>query len=283
MRRAWRLGWRFLTTALVNSLSLFTAVLITPGISFDFSPRLVPAWVSFALFIGLVNALVRPMVVYLAYPVTWLTIGLPTVLMDSLLLLFVGRLWPGFYVDAFWPSAVLGAVVLPASNVLFSALVSTERQRTLYDWVIRRLGRRRPAGAQPAPHGVVFVQIDGLSYTALRHALREGIMPALESLLEQGRFRLMAWDCGVPSQTSSVQAGIMYGDSFNIPAFRFLDRASGQVIVSNRPEGARLLEQRYLGNGYRGLLRGGSSTANVFSGEAEQAIFTVGDHRNTNS
>lgn len=283
MHRAWRLGWRFLTTALVNSLSLFTAVLIIPGISFDFSPQLVPAWVSFALFIGLVNALVRPMIVYLAYPVTWLTIGLPTVLVDSLLLLFVGRLWPGFYVDAFWPSAVLGAAVLPASNVLFSTLVSTERQRTLYDWVIRRLGRRRPAGARPAPHGVVFVQIDGLSYTALRHALREGMMPALESLLEQGRFRLMAWDCGIPSQTSSVQAGIMYGDSFNIPAFRFLDRASGQVIVSNRPEGARLLEQRYLGNGYRGLLRGGSSTANVFSGEAEQSIFTVGGRRNADS
>jgi len=280
MRRAWRLGWRFFTTALVNSLSLFMAVLVIPGISFDFSPRLVPAWVTFALFLGLVNALVRPMVVYLAYPVNWLTIGLPTVLVDSLLLLFVGRVWPGFHVDAFWPSAVLGAVILPASNVLFSALVSAERQRTLYDWVIRRLGRKRPAGAQPSPHGVVFVQIDGLSYTALRHALREGMMPALESLLEQGRFRLMAWDCGIPSQTSSVQAGIMYGDSSDIPAFRFLDRVSGRVIVSNRPEGARLLEQRYVENGYRGLLCGGSSTANVFSGGAELTIFTMGNNRN---
>lgn len=279
MRRAWRLGWRFFTTALVNSLSLFTAVSVIPGISFDFSPSLVPAWVTFALFLGLVNALVRPMVVYLAYPVTWLTIGLPTVLIDSLLLLFVGRVWPGFHVDAFWPSAVLGAVILPASNVLFSALVSAERQRTLYDWVIRRLGRKRPASTQPSHRGVVFVQIDGLSYTALRHALREGMMPALESLLAQGRFRLMAWDCGLPSQTSSVQAGIMYGDSFDIPAFRFLDRASGRVIVSNRPEGARLLEQRYVDNGYRGLLRGGSSTANVFSGGAEQTIFTMGNNR----
>lgn len=276
MHRVLRLGWRFIIVAIVNSLSLLMAVLLIPGITLERDPLHLLMALLFALIIGFVNALIRPMLVYLAYPVNALTVGIPTVIVDSILLMFVGNRWPGFRVDAFWPSAVLGAVVLPASNVLFHALTSPERGRTLYDWVIRRLGRRRPNPPEVRnTHGVVFVQIDGLSYVALRQALRLGWMPALETILGEGGHQLLTWESDVPSQTSSAQAGIMYGDNFDIPAFRFFDRAAGKVLVSNRPEGARLLEQRFR-EGYRGLLFNGSSLSNIFTGHAAQNLFTLG-------
>ena len=275
MTRVLKLGWRFLTVGLINALSLLAAVWLTPGITVGRSPADILAVIASALFVGLVNAFVRPVLVYLTYPVNLLTIGVPTIVIDSFLILVMGRGWSGFRVDAYWSSAVIAAVILTVSNIVLSTLTDPGRQRTVYDFVLRRLGRARPQRAQTtAERGMIFIQIDGLSYTALRGALRTGCMPALQELLDGDSHRMLAWDCGIPSQTSSVQAGIMYGDNFDIPAFRWFDRRAGRVMVSNRPDGARTIDERCRSD-HRGLLQDGSSVSNLLTGDARTNILTI--------
>jgi uncharacterized membrane protein YvlD (DUF360 family) len=277
MRRVLRLGWRFLTVSLINSLSLLAAILLTPGITIRNTPADLAAAVGFALLIGLANAFVRPVLIYLTYPVNLLTIGIPTILIDAGFILVMAKTWAGFQIANYWPSALIGAVILPTANIVLHTLTDPGRQRTLYGAVLRRLGRSRPADGPPlARRGVIFVQIDGLSYVALRNALRAGVVPVIEELLEGEAHRMLAWDCGIPSQTSSVQAGIMYGDNFDIPAFRWYDRELGRIIVSNHPDGARTIDRR-AGAGRRGLLENGSSVSNLLQGQAHTSILTVSE------
>ena len=68
----------------------------------------------------------------------------------------------------------------------------------------------------------------------------------------------------------------MYGDNYDIPAFRWFDRQAGRVLVSNRPDGARMIEGRY-GAGRRGLLADGSSVSNLITGQARTSMLTVSD------
>ena len=127
----------------------------------------------------------------------------------------------------------------------------------------------------PAPkRGLLIVQLDGVAAEVLRLALRRGPMPILQRLLD-GSHRLAEWSAGPPSQTSSSQAAILYGDDFDIPAFRWYEKERGRLMVSNHPADAALIDARarHLG----GLLAaGGSSIANLVSGGAPHSTLTIG-------
>jgi hypothetical protein len=85
---------------------------------------------------------------------------------------------------------------------------------------------------------------------------------------------MVRWECDVPSMTSSGQAGILHGKNANIPAFRWYEKESRRLFVSNHPADARLLDERQsIG---RGLLRhDGSSLGNIFRGGAERSVLTM--------
>ena len=60
--------------------------------------------------------------------------------------------------------------------------------------------------------------------------------------------RLSPTDCGLPSQTSYCQAGILFGDSHDIPAFRWYDKTQSKLYVSSKD--ATEINGRYAsGNG----------------------------------
>jgi putative membrane protein len=75
-----------------------------------------------ALFLGLVNTVIRPVLVLLTLPVTVLTLGLFIFVINGLLFWAVGAFIEGFHVAGFW-SAVLGAIVFSVVSWLLSALV----------------------------------------------------------------------------------------------------------------------------------------------------------------
>ena len=60
-----------------------------------------------------------------------------------------------------------------------------------------------------------MLEIDGLSYPRLMYSIERGFMPFLKELLDSGKYTVRPYDCGVPSQTSSCQAGIMFGRNGN--------------------------------------------------------------------
>ena len=120
----------------------------------------------------------------------------------------------------------------------------------------------------------MFLEIDGLARPVLQRAIRDGNAPQMASWLESGEYHLDEWEPDLSSQTGASQAGILLGSNEDIPAFRWVEKATGKVMACSSPDDCAEIERR-LATG-RGLLTaGGASRGNLFSGEAEAMILTV--------
>lgn len=97
---------RLLLIWILNALALLTVANFVPGIHLD---SFVDALIA-AFFLGLVNTLIRPLLLLLTLPVTLLTLGLFIFVINGLLFWFVGSVLKGFVVDGFW-FGVLGAAL----------------------------------------------------------------------------------------------------------------------------------------------------------------------------
>jgi hypothetical protein len=144
--------------------------------------------------------------------------------------------------------------------------------RRKYGAAARRLGR--PPHEEDGQHGFIILEIDGLSYEHLRWALKQGALPTLGRMLTRRRLRLARWHFGLPSTTPASQAGILYGHNWDIPGFRWYDKASGDPVTCRVASDARAVQER-ISAGRSGLLRGGSSYTNMFDGGARLALFTL--------
>ena len=109
----------------VASFSLFVAAWIVPGIRVDGN-----AWTIFAvmaIILGLVNAVVRPLLKVLSCPLIILTLGLFTLVINGITLWLASAIavkWfhVGFHVDGFW-AAFLGALIVSIVSVVLTALL----------------------------------------------------------------------------------------------------------------------------------------------------------------
>jgi putative membrane protein len=109
---------RLLLVWLINAVALIAVAYLMPSISVSsFGAALVAA-----LVLGLVNAIVRPVLVLLTLPVTILTLGLFIFVLNGLLFWMVGSWLEGFNVGGFW-AGVFGAIVFSLVSWALSALV----------------------------------------------------------------------------------------------------------------------------------------------------------------
>jgi putative membrane protein len=106
--------WRWL----INALALYLTALVLPGIELR---GVVPTLLA-ALVLGVVNAVIRPLLLLLTLPLNLLTLGLFTFVVNALMLLLTAALVPGFVVRSFW-SALAGAVVLSLVSFALSHLI----------------------------------------------------------------------------------------------------------------------------------------------------------------
>ncbi|MER5813470.1 alkaline phosphatase family protein, partial [Streptomyces sp. NPDC002033] len=138
--------------------------------------------------------------------------------------------------------------------------------------------RRRRHGAPPggAGPGLVFLQLDGVGYEVLRRAAADGLMPTVAGLLERTH-RLTPWRTDWSSQTGASQLGILHGSSFDVPAFRWYEKDTGEVMVCNRPTSAAELQRRAIERTADGglLTLDGASRGNLFSGGADQLALVL--------
>lgn len=109
---------RILAVWLVNTLALAAVAYLMPSVSIA-SPA---AALVAALVLGLVNTLVRPLLVLLTLPVTVLTLGLFILVINGLLFWAVGSFVPGFQVAGFWPG-VIGALIYSVVSWALSAAI----------------------------------------------------------------------------------------------------------------------------------------------------------------
>lgn len=104
----------------LNTLSLWVATYVFSGIHFDSAGAL---WVS-GLLLGLINAVVRPVLVVLTLPLTVVTLGFFLLVINALTLLLVAELVHGFHVAGFWTGFFV-ALFVSAFGLVTQALTGT--------------------------------------------------------------------------------------------------------------------------------------------------------------
>jgi uncharacterized membrane protein YvlD (DUF360 family) len=229
--------------------------------------------------IGILNALLWPLLSYLILPFALLTLGLLSLAANAGLVLLADALVPGFQVDGFWPALWL-TLGLTAINTILSSLLTIDDDNSWYRNVVQRRMRRRArrdADARPVETdlpGVLFLEIDGLARPVLERAIQAGYAPTMARWLQSGSHRLVGWETDLSSQTSASQAGILHGNNTNIPAFRWWDRARQQVVSSSSPQEVARLEQEH-SDGHGLLVQEGVSRGNMFSGDAPNVMLTA--------
>ena len=275
MRRFLRLVVRFSVVWAFEALSLLVLHWLVPGISLSDPEGVGIATVamSVALVLAVVNGLIRPVVVMLALPLNMITLGLFTLVINAAMLRLTAYVLPDFVVDG-WGAALLGTVVLAAVNTVLTAITTIDDDFSFFEGVVQWLSKRRRVEVDAHPgRGLVLLEIDGLSCRRMRRAAEKGYMPTVREMVLNGTHKLSDYDCGLPSQTSSCQAGIMYGDSFDIPAFRWYDKDRRKLVASNNFRDAAEMNARFARG--QGLLRGGSSVNNHMAGDARKTLFTM--------
>jgi uncharacterized membrane protein YvlD (DUF360 family) len=223
--------------------------------------------------IALLNALVRPVLLLLTLPFTVLSFGLLALALNAFILLLAGRLVPGLdFTDLLTP--VIAALGLAVINTFIASVLSLNEEDSVYRNIVKRIARRSAPNEDGANPGMVILEIDGLSRPVLQAAVTSGYMPYLAGWLRAGSHKLDSWDCGLPSQTSSSQAGILCGNNFDIPAFRWYEKETGRLIVTNHPSDVSEIERR-VSSGEGLLSDRGCSVGNLLSGDAARSVLTM--------
>ena len=112
---------RFLARVVLNGIAIIVAAWIVPGLQLS---GVLPALVAGAI-LGLVNALVRPVLFILTLPFTLLTLGLFIFVINALCLALTAAIVPGFEISGFW-SALFGAVLVSIVSWVLSGVFASD-------------------------------------------------------------------------------------------------------------------------------------------------------------
>ena len=112
---------RFLIHWLVIALALWVTAYVLPGVNVDSYQALAIA----AIVLGLVNALIRPILTMLTLPITILTLGLFYLVVNGLTFLLASKMVPGFHVAGFW-WAVIGALLVSVISSFVGAFAADD-------------------------------------------------------------------------------------------------------------------------------------------------------------
>ncbi|HUR59084.1 MAG TPA: endonuclease, partial [Opitutaceae bacterium] len=136
------------------------------------------------------------------------------------------------------------------------------------EWAIRHLGLKPSVGTSEEP-GLLLIQIDGLARVQLERAFAQNRMPFLQRLVKREGYEMHTFYSGLPSTTPAVQAELYYGVKSAVPAFSYFDRALKKLGRMWDPEWAKKREAACAKQA-EGLLKGGSSWSNIYTGGAGQ-------------
>ena len=109
---------------LLSALALILTSKIVPGITVDSFTALLIA----AIVLGLVNAVVRPILVFFTLPITLFTLGLFLLVVNAITFGLAAWLVPGFSVNGFFP-AMLGSIVMAILSFLFSMFIHVGEEK----------------------------------------------------------------------------------------------------------------------------------------------------------
>jgi putative membrane protein len=108
----------FLVRLLITALGLWIADQLLPGIAFASAGTLIVS----ALVLGIVNALIRPIIFILTVPLTILTLGLFILIVNGISFALAAWLVPGFHITGLW-SATWGAIIVGLTSWVASHFI----------------------------------------------------------------------------------------------------------------------------------------------------------------
>jgi uncharacterized membrane protein YvlD (DUF360 family) len=260
--------WRGIVALLASIVGLALAGWILPGIDFD------GVWpvVVVALVMAVVGLVIRPVLVALATPFGMVGALVLALLGQALVAYIALSAVPGVTVDsffdAFWATWVVAAVATLASWVMTAGT-----NDAVFAHLVRGARRGKPV-ADPDVTGILFVQLDGVPFPVLQWGVMGGTLPTLSRWIRGGSHQFMEWTPTLPATTPASQMGILHGTTDGIPAFRWVDRATGRVFVANKPADAVDIEALH-SDGHGLLADGGVSVSNLFSGDAPTTFATM--------
>lgn len=108
----------FVVRLLITALGLWVADQLLSGITFTGTGALIVS----ALLLGIVNAVIRPIILILTLPLTVLTLGFFILIVNGISLAIAAWLVPGFHVAGLW-SATIGAIIVGLTGWAASAFI----------------------------------------------------------------------------------------------------------------------------------------------------------------
>jgi len=124
----------FVQRWIITTVAVLVTAQIVPKIHYDNWQTLLVA----TLVLGLLNAFIKPVLILISLPLLFLTLGLFTLVINALLLFFVGNLLQGFHVDTFG-AAFIGALIISLMTIALNTLTGTGNSR-----IEVRRGKPRP-------------------------------------------------------------------------------------------------------------------------------------------
>jgi putative membrane protein len=109
---------RILFKWLINALALLVTTYLVKGIQVTGASALFLA----AALLGILNVLIRPILIILTLPINILTLGLFTLIINGSMLWFVSQVIKGFIIQGFWP-AVIGALIISLVSWVMNGLI----------------------------------------------------------------------------------------------------------------------------------------------------------------
>jgi uncharacterized membrane protein YvlD (DUF360 family) len=254
---------------LIDWAALGIAVAVTPGVSARSGADVLLA----AVALGVVGVLLRPLFAALTARLGWIGVFAGWLLTQAVLVYLALSIAPHITIDGFWPVFWASWIyaVLASIGLWF---VTAGDNAAVVGHLLRTTRRRRRTAVATTQPGVVMIQIDGLSAPIVEWSVRSGNLATLTRWIRSGSHTLTEWHAQLPATTPASQAGLLHGGSDQVPAFRWYEKESGRLVVTNHPRDSALVESR-LSTG-RGLLADdGVSISNVFSGDAPTSLLTM--------
>ncbi|MGP8022810.1 MAG: phage holin family protein [Methanobacterium sp.] len=235
------------------------------------------AFVVVAL-LGILNALFWPLLSRIFLPFMVFTVGVGSLLLNGFLIWIISNFVPGITIGG--AALILTPLGITLITTTLSSILTLDDDASYYRTVLRRRIKESEGKDFKKKPGTIFLEIDGLSEKILKEAIEMGLMPTLKSWIERGSHEITSWETDLSSQTGASQAGILHGNNYNIPAFRWVEKPNNnKLMVSTGLNDANLIEER-ISDGKGLLSSNGASRSNLFSGDAADVIFTYSKLKN---
>ena len=259
---------RLILTFVVATISFLVTAWLMPRLTVDGFSSAAAAVILISLF----NAIIRPVVLALAAPVSLVLVGVLVLVLQVVAFVIVAQWSPGVHVDGFG-TALIASFVYAIVNTILTAILGVDRGGSYYGLLVQRLLVQRSTGHSENP-GLVIVQIDGLAHPILAGRMRAGSVNTMAGMVRDGSHKLSKWEAMLPSMTSGSQAGILHGNNDGIPAFRWYERDREHLMASSNPADATLIVSR-ISNGEGLLSNNGASICNLLTGDATRSYLTT--------